>query len=143
MSDTPIPLVDLATKHAHRFARIEGATPPRYHDPCQLGRGLGRYDEPRALLTKLAGAPPREFDRAREHGECSGAGGLLPESRPETSAAIAEVRIAAHRDAGGGELVTACAASLRRFRASGEPAQDLVTWLARGLGIATSADRGA
>ena len=33
-------------------------------------------------------------------------------------------------------LVTGCAESLRRFRASGEAAEDLATWVARGLDVA-------
>lgn len=114
----------------------EASGPPRWHDPCQLGRGLGRYDEPRAVLEQVFGAVPHEFARAREAADCSGAGALLPVTRPETSAAIAESRIAEHRRLGGGTLVTGCASSLRRFRASGERAEDLATWVARGLGVA-------
>jgi len=107
--------------------------PVRWHSPCQLGRGLGRYDEPRALLTKMCGNEPATFQREREHAECSGAGALLPVTRPRTSEAIADARIAEHHARGGGLLVTACAASLRRFRSRGEPAEDLVTLLARAL----------
>jgi Fe-S oxidoreductase len=128
-------LVDLAHRAIDRLEKLGVTEAPRYHDPCQLGRGLGRYDEPRALLSKLAGAPPHEFDRAREGAECSGGGGMLPHTYPATSAAIAATRIESHRASGGGTLVTACAGSLRRFRTAGEPAEDLVTWLARGLGV--------
>jgi Fe-S oxidoreductase len=131
----PTLLVDLAARSLDRFARVEDAAPPRYHDPCQLGRGLGRFDEPRAVLGKIAGGPPREFARSREGSECSGGGSLLPVVYPETSQAIASARIGAHRDEGGGTLVTACASSLLRFRSAGEPAEDLSTWLLRGLGI--------
>jgi len=133
---TPTLLVDLAARAADRFAEIPGTAAPRYHDPCQLGRGLGRYDEPRALLEKIAGKPPLEFARCREGSECSGGGSLLPVTYPEVSRTIADARIAAHQEGGGGALVTACAASLIRFRSAGEPAEDLSTWLARGLGLA-------
>lgn len=119
-----------------RWPGAEGQPPPRWHDPCQLGRGLGRYEEPRRALGRVAGAPPREFTRCREGAECSGGGALLPETRPETSAAIADARVSDHRRLGGGTLVTGCAESLRRFRLSGEPAEDLATWVARGLGVA-------
>ncbi len=134
---------DLAADAAPRMRRhgdaAEAVEAPRWHDPCQLGRGLGRYDGPRAVLERVAGSPPREFARAREGADCSGAGGLLPLTRPATSAAIADERIAEHRRLGGGTLVTGCASSLRRFRASGENAEDLATWVARGLGVAVSA----
>jgi Fe-S oxidoreductase len=121
---------------ARRRVRLRAGSIPqafRWHDPCQLGRGLGRYEEPRAILARIAGAPPREFQRARREAECSGAGGLLPATMPSTSQAIAGARIAEHHELGGGVLVTACAASLHRFRTAGEPAEDLVSLVARAL----------
>lgn len=106
--------------------------PVRYHDPCQLGRGLGVYDAPRAVLTRALGRAPDEFVQRREYGACSGAGGLLPATMPETSRAIANARLDEHESAGGGRIVTACASSLislrRRSRA---PVDDIVTWIAR------------
>ena len=102
----------------------------RYHDSCQLSRGLNRSEEPRAVLARLTGEPPSEFLRCREQAECCGGGGLLPIVFPEISAAIADERISEHQQAGGGELVTSCAQSLRRFRAQGEPAVDLLTLVA-------------
>jgi dimethylglycine catabolism B len=125
--------VDLAARSKARLATHEGAPVYRYHDPCQLGRGLGRYDEPRAILAQIGGRPPEEMQRARAEADCSGGGGLLPATRPEGSRAIADARVAEHRGRGGGVLVTACAESLRRFRASGEPAEDLATLVARAL----------
>jgi Fe-S oxidoreductase len=125
--------VDLAARALDRLQPLPELGPLRYHDPCQLGRGLGRYDEPRAILGKIAGVAPQSFPRTREQGECSGAGGLLPSTRPESSRAIADARIAEHRALGGGQLVTACAQSLHRFRTRGEDALDLVTLVARSL----------
>lgn len=106
-----------------------------WHDPCRLGRGLGRYDEPRAVLARALGAPPQELSRSREHGVCSGGGGLLPVVMPATSRAIAAARLADHAALGGGTLVTACASSLRRFRASGVDVVDLTTVMKRSLGL--------
>lgn len=124
--------VDLAHEALTRLASVSVGE-LRWHDPCQLGRGLSRYEEPRRVLERIAGAPPAEFDRAREHAECSGAGGLLPVTRPNTSRAIADGRIAEHQRLGGGTIVTACAQSLRRFRSRGEQAEDLVSLVARAL----------
>ena len=133
--------VDLAVQQKSRLRRLEGAELAddgaehghvRWHDPCQLGRGLGRFEEPRAVLDRVAPGA-RGFVRERSAGECSGGGGLLPITRPETSRAIAEQRIAEHRGAGGGVLVTHCAGSLRRFRTAGEAAMDLTTLVARAL----------
>ncbi len=106
-------------------------TPVRYHDPCQLGRGLGVYDAPRAALTRALGAPPGELRDRRERAPCSGAGGLLPLTMPDTSRAIAEERLRAHEAAGGGEVVTACASSVVRLRSLGAAVTNLWTILAR------------
>jgi Fe-S oxidoreductase len=105
----------------------------RWHDPCQLGRGLGRFDEPRALLRRVLGRPAEEFLYRRELAACSGAGAILPATRPASSRGIADARIAEHRERGGGTLVTACASSLHRFRSRGEAAVDLHTLLAESL----------
>lgn len=105
----------------------------RYTDPCQLGRGLGRFDEPRAVLARLTGRVPDEMPRCREGAECTGGGGLLPVTRASTSDAIARERIAEHRDAGGGTMVTACAQSMRRLAASGEEPVDLMSLVAKAL----------
>jgi dimethylglycine catabolism B len=126
--------VDLAARHRDRLAPLVGQDVPlRWHDPCQLGRGLDRYDEPRAVLTRLSGRPPLEFQRARREAECSGGGGLLPATRPESAAAIASERVAEHRALGGGVIVTGCAQSLHRFRRAGEQAEDIVSLVARAL----------
>jgi Fe-S oxidoreductase len=133
--------VDLAMASIDRLRAGPDATLPgggaavRWHDPCQLGRGLGRYDEPRTLLARITGHAPTTFLRERAEAECSGGGGLVPATRPETSRAIADARIAEHRARGGGVLVTGCAGSLRRFRTRGEPAEDLVTFVARALDV--------
>jgi Fe-S oxidoreductase len=99
----------------------------RYHDACQLGRGLGEYDAPRALLERALGRPPREFRQNRGAARCSGGGGLLPTTRPETASQIAAERVREHERLGGGKIVTACARSLTQFRAAGADAVDLVT----------------
>ncbi|HEU5074259.1 MAG TPA: (Fe-S)-binding protein, partial [Polyangiaceae bacterium] len=61
-------------------ARVAALGPLRYHDPCQLGRGLGIYDAPRRVLARLAGQPVAEFRHRRRDARCSGAGALLPQS---------------------------------------------------------------
>jgi Fe-S oxidoreductase len=111
--------------------------PVRWHDPCQLGRGLGIYDAPRLVLTRVLGRAPAEMQDRREKALCSGAGGLLPSTMPEVARAIASERLDAHRRAGGGRVVTACASSLvalrRRAVGSGVVVDDLVTWIARAV----------
>src|SRR5262249_34126014 len=64
--------VDLAARAVDRMTPLRDPPKVRWHDPCQLGRGLGRYDEPRAILARLTGVLPGEFPRSRAMGECSG-----------------------------------------------------------------------
>jgi len=127
-------LVELASgAPPGRPVRSDG--PVRWHDPCQLGRGLGVYAAPRAVLQGLLGRPPDEFLARGAGAVCSGAGGLLPSTMPTVAAAIARARVQQHVEAGGGRIVTGCAASLlalrRAGRRSGVVVEDLVSWIAR------------
>jgi Fe-S oxidoreductase len=80
-----------------------------------------------------------EFHAEGRAAVCSGGGGLLPITMPDTAQRIAEARMAEHEHAGGGEVVTACASSLISFRkaASRMPSPsrvtDLVSWIARAI----------
>jgi Fe-S oxidoreductase len=135
-----VPVEHFAERAARELARMKpvpglGEGPVRYHDPCQLGRGLGVYEQPRALLSIALGRAPEEFERNRNDARCSGAGGLLPVTMPEVSRTIAAQRIGEHEANGGGTVVTACASSLRTFRKQGAKAVDLVTVVARALGV--------
>jgi Fe-S oxidoreductase len=111
--------------------------PVRWHDPCQLGRGLGIYDAPRVVLTRALGRAPDELLDRRERALCSGAGGLLPSTMPRVARAIADARLLAHGRAGGGRIVTACASSLialrRRAERTSIAVDDLTTWIARSV----------
>ena len=132
-------LVDRATRALTSMSHASGVDGPiRWHDPCQLGRGLGVYDEPRSLLGRVLGRAPEEFDERREQAACSGAGGLLPCTMPANARAIGDARIAAHLEAGGGRIVTGCASSLVALRKAGAgrgvQVDDIVSWIARGLG---------
>lgn len=130
--DLAVDLAAAARASLRPIARITGVV--RYHDPCQLGRGLGRYEAPRAVLERVAkNAEIQAFFRERGEAECSGGGGLLPVTRPETSAQMADARIAEHKRRGAGLLVTHCASSLARFRSRGEGAEDLVSLVAESL----------
>ncbi|MFO0735561.1 MAG: (Fe-S)-binding protein [Labilithrix sp.] len=127
---------ELAAREVTRLKRLDLEGAVRWHDPCQLGRGLGVYDAPRQILSRVLGRAPDEFARAREDARCSGAGGLLPVTMPGVARGIAEQRLADHDRSGGGTIVTACASSARAFaRAAGGEGQvlDLATVVARAL----------
>jgi dimethylglycine catabolism B len=102
-----------------------------YHDACHLGRGLGQYDEPRRLLRAAVRAVHEAREKEEEAG-CSGGGGLLPRTMPETAVEIAQRQ--ADRIAGGGEsIVTACPTSRRMFERAGRRSEDLLSVLRRWL----------
>ena len=112
-------LTEFADEHRNRLNHVHIEGPLRYHDPCKLGRGLGVYDAPRRVLSKVLGRPLGEFFHNRDNAECSGAGGQLPTTDPATADKIAEERIETHREAGGGTIVTACPGSADRFTKRG------------------------
>jgi len=132
-------LVEWAAREATRFVTLgKPATEAvRWHDPCHLGRGLGLYEAPRTVLTRILGEAPAEFDTRRERATCSGGGGLLPVTMPEPARTIAKTRLDEHARGGGGRVVTGCASSLHAMRrasgAEGTPVDDIVTWMARSL----------
>lgn len=124
-------IVELAATHLGALRPVPATGPVRYHDSCKLGRGLGLYDEPRAVLTALLGRAPDELDDRRELARCSGAGGALPTSHPEIARGIAAARRADHEAAGGGTLVTACPSSALALRGAGVRAVELGALLDR------------
>ena len=126
-------LVELLARNTAAFTPAAFSEPLRYHDSCALGRGLGLYEEPRRLLTLVAGAAPLELEGSRELARCSGAGGILPVSMPEIAQGAADRLLDEHRRLGGGTLVTSCASSLSLLRSRGASAVDLVSLLERGL----------
>jgi Fe-S oxidoreductase len=141
-------LVEAAARSLHALSPVVRAPGDahesvRWHDPCQLGRGLGIYDAPRLVLSRALGRAPEELADRREGAVCSGAGGLLGSTMPAVARAIADARLDAHARAGGGRVVTACASSLialrRRAKSAGVAVDDLATWIARAAGAKAGA----
>jgi Fe-S oxidoreductase len=124
---------ELAAHELDKLGHVATTGPVRWHDPCQLGRGLGLYDAPRQVLSRALGRAPDEFERRREHAACSGAGGLLPVTMPHVARAIAKDRAVEHARASGGTIVTACASSSRALAREGADVIDLATVIARAL----------
>ena len=80
-----------------------------YHDPCHLGRHMGIYDEPRAILDALPGVDVIERPATKENTICCGAGGGM---RIFESGSLAEkigqTAIQSAIEVGAEALVTAC-----------------------------------
>jgi glycolate oxidase len=79
-----------------------------YHDPCQLGRKMEVYEQPRQLIAAATGTPTLELFHNRELAECCGGGGLMHLTQPEISRHVALVRLQRAVDSGANTLVTAC-----------------------------------
>ncbi len=123
-------LVEAAARDLGRLRPLGGDERVRYHDSCHLGRGLGIYEAPRAVLTRVLGRAPEEFDDRRERAACAGGGGALPLTMPEVAHGIAEARVATAKSS---RIVTGCASSLVRMRKAGGDVADLATFIARAL----------
>ncbi len=99
---------------------VAPARPVLYHDACLLGRGLGLYEPPRALLERRTGQAPIELALTRNRAVCSGAGGALEWTAPSTARRIAASLVgdAAAAAPEGTVLVTGCPGAARAMRRS-------------------------
>ena len=79
-----------------------------YHDPCEIGRHCGIYDEPRHVLGSLPGVELIEMPNNRNNSECCGGGGLLKATEPDLSLDIAERRVRQAIHSGATDIVSAC-----------------------------------
>lgn len=105
-----------------------------YHDACHLGRGLGQYEPPRALLGRAVKQVNEGF-QSKGQGGCSGGGGLLPRTWPDTAVDVAR-RLATDVAPQGEPVVSACATSTRMVQRAGRPAEDLLLTVRRWLASA-------
>lgn len=123
-----LPLVEVLSQHAERFAGAAKDVVVRYHDPCYLARRGRSTEAPRRLLHAATGRWPLEFHRNRDDAVCSGSGGLYPVSNPEGARTMARRRVtqdpAAHEAAEW--VVTACPSARRGFERAGVPVVDVV-----------------
>jgi len=78
-----------------------------WHDPCDLSRGLGVIEEPRAILEKL-GCKVVEMEHNKRESRCCGGGGGILMSDESLSDKIALVRIKEAVETGADTVVTSC-----------------------------------
>jgi Fe-S oxidoreductase len=79
-----------------------------FHDPCDLGRGLGIYEAPRDFLKRIPGARVVEMRNNRAEALCCGGGGNMESLDLENSKAVAQMRMEQAVEAGADYVVTAC-----------------------------------
>jgi Fe-S oxidoreductase len=78
-----------------------------YHDPCDLGRHCGIYEEPRATIRKIS---PDFVEMQHHHADslCCGAGGGVRGAYAKNSLAMARRRLKEAEDTGAEILLTEC-----------------------------------
>jgi len=104
-----------------------------WHDSCFLGRHLGQYDAPRALIAHANGRPPVELQRHGSDAPCCGAGGVLDRTHKEVAAAAARRLGDQAAGAGAKALVVAGAPCVGHLAASGVEVMDMMGLLRRYL----------
>ncbi len=85
-----------------------------YHDPCDLGRHSGIYEEPRQIIRKLA-TDFVELPSNRAEALCCGAGGGMRGVYPGTSIAMAGRRLKEAEQIQADVLLTNCNSCLHNF----------------------------
>ena len=78
-----------------------------YHDPCDLGRHCGIYDEPREIIGKIA-PNFREMRHNRANALCCGAGGGVRGAFPKNSIEMARRRLEEVEEVGAEIVLTEC-----------------------------------
>lgn len=87
-----------------------------YHDPCDLGRDRGVFDEPRRLVKAAAGTDMLEMTRSRMDSACCGAGSGVKSGFADLSTIIARRRVAQAREVGADTIITACPWCVQNLR---------------------------
>jgi Fe-S oxidoreductase len=78
-----------------------------YHDPCDLGRHCGIYEEPREIVRKIA-PDFVEMRQNRADALCCGAGGGVRGAFAKNSIAMARERLKGVEEVGADILLTEC-----------------------------------
>ncbi|MCP4668945.1 MAG: (Fe-S)-binding protein [Deltaproteobacteria bacterium] len=84
-----------------------------YHDPCDLGRNTGVYEEPREVLKAIPGVHFVELSMNRKFSACCGGGGNVEMTDPELSARVARVKLDMIKEVGAEMVVTGCQQCVR------------------------------
>ncbi len=79
-----------------------------YHDPCDLGRNSGIFEEPRQVIKSIPGVDFVELPMQKLQANCCGGGGNLESLNPELAAKIAECKTDEIYSTGADIVVSTC-----------------------------------
>jgi heterodisulfide reductase subunit D len=86
-----------------------------YHDPCDLGRNSGVYEEPRQVINSIPGVRLSELESSKELAWCCGGGGDVEMVDERIPYKVAKIVLDEVEVAGAEALVTACGQCKRVF----------------------------
>ena len=84
-----------------------------YHDPCDLGRNTGIYEEPRAVIKSIPGLRFVDLPMNRKFSVCCGGGGNVEMTEPDLSAQVAQMKLDSIKAVGADMVVTGCQQCVR------------------------------
>jgi heterodisulfide reductase subunit D len=84
-----------------------------YHDPCDLGRNTGVFEEPREVIKSIPGIEFVELPNNRNMSVCCGGGGNVEMVAPDLSAAVAYRKIEEILSTGANTVISSCQQCLR------------------------------
>jgi Fe-S oxidoreductase len=87
-----------------------------YHDPCHIGRHMGMYKEPRAVLEEIPGIELVEMNRNKHNAWCCGSGGGVRSAFKDLSEFAARERIEEAKDTDASAIVSSCPFCLNQFK---------------------------
>jgi len=84
-----------------------------YHDPCDLGRNTGVFEEPREIIMAVPGIDFVELPMNRKFSVCCGGGGNVEMTDPDLSAEVAQMKLDSIKEVKAEMVVTACQQCVR------------------------------
>ncbi len=84
-----------------------------YHDPCDLGRNSGVFEEPREALKAIPGIELVELPHNRQLSMCCGGGGNLEMVNADLAGKVAQMKIDEILSTGADMVVSSCQQCLR------------------------------
>ncbi|MBW1767583.1 MAG: (Fe-S)-binding protein [Deltaproteobacteria bacterium] len=87
-----------------------------YHDPCDLGRALNIFEEPRNILKNIPGLELVEMSRNRLDARCCGGGGGVQANNPEIAERMGAERVRDALAVDAELIVSGCAACKDNLR---------------------------
>jgi Fe-S oxidoreductase/FAD/FMN-containing dehydrogenase len=111
-----------------------------FHDSCHMGRALGVYEEPRALIQAIPGVELREMEYNRDAAHCCGSV-LSLIGEPPVAYDLGEIRLNEAKATGADTVLAVCPCCQFQLRVSNEKkgagvaVRDLASFACEALGV--------